>query len=1256
MNVATCFAFCALHALAGTALSAMQQKEIVAQGKKATAFVELVAGENTSTGSAFCVDKSGLFITNAHVIRLPLGVKGEIRLSIDVGKENRVMSKASVYRRDDRLDLALLKIEPIDGLTALELSREDGLIETSPILIFGYPLGDLRVNSYKITALRRDVGGLPYVEFDGQLNEGASGGPILDETGRVVGVATATVPGRDINLAISAGTLGDFMKAPGVRLELPPLAYNDRSQDSALEIRLLPPTPGAAQPEGMRVELKVFNDLEDPRTFKAVADKENVFKATIVPVSREAERRFDLECEFPDRPHTTVRVNDRQVRVGDRIFMLGDLRILIGGSSPRVHTTSGAIVSGKISGLGSAETVVDKKVTMIDLTKAIGIEVDSLQPPPPAQGFAVAVQVYRESKLTATVVNEAKLEGAPQRLYRRARIDGEIVLVPVDIPPPFNVTPGDGPSDADFLEVADALKPSGGPRGLGREIRPPKAEMGAAALAADSPDSRSPKEVMKYLGLNGDFGGLALSPDGRRILSGSSDGSIHLWDLASGKQEKVLSGHNGRIMKLAFSPDGKNAWSGGADRRLRLWDLSTGQLIRTFPDHGDWILGLGFTPDGKRVFSAGGGRLEPGWREGTDFDVRVWDVDAGTLIARWPGHKGMVFKLVVSPDGRRVLTTSTDGSARLWEADTGKLLRQFPMRREVGTDGAFTPDGNRILLTYGEIVRILDAANGRELSVLRGHSTKLDTLDVSRDGKTLLASSWGGKSFRVWSLPEGKEIAHGELPGNVSTALFTGDGREILCGFTGGTVSRFSLPAPMAPRRNPAVEPPQQPLVAKISGTISDLATGGGGRYLILTLKDTRKLVVFDVNAADIVKEIALASDDALTTAGAKSLFIAYPKEKLIERWDLEDLSRQGERLPSPIKATLTNLALGSDSNGPMLAAWRPDPKGNELQSTRYSFVDPDTLKVLSFGRILADGLGAVNASSSHGSFVLFGSNRKLGHVRASGEGNLFGLWNTEGSPAGVQTLSIRGDGTLLSFYEHNGLNHLAPDPAGTRIYTGLGEALNVEGKALRRPDPRPPFPATAPTIPSSDPAHYLCVRGLRDMRFGNQQPASITASIHAAEDGSSLFTLTGLDEMKDLNVDESSTQTDFTLEKRFHLVPAAQLLITIPTTNDRLVLRRVDIEKTLEDIGYQSLIVATPTDLHVEAGGVLHHQIEARSPGKGLRYELEKGPQGLTLSSTGAVDWALPNDLPNDVEELVVKMSDSSGRKRSYPIKIHIR
>jgi WD40 repeat protein len=147
-----------------------------------------------------------------------------------------------------------------------------------------------------------------------------------------------------------------------------------------------------------------------------------------------------------------------------------------------------------------------------------------------------------------------------------------------------------------------------------------------------------------------------VSPDGRRILSGSYDKTMILWDRETGKSIRRFTGHLGIVRGIAFSPDGGRALSCGDDKVIRLWDLELGDLIREFRGHTDFVFSVAFSPDGKLAYSTSGGFLANGWENGTDSAVRVWDVEKGDLVRKMEGHTGLVARVVVSPDGRRLLS------------------------------------------------------------------------------------------------------------------------------------------------------------------------------------------------------------------------------------------------------------------------------------------------------------------------------------------------------------------------------------------------------------------------------------------------------------------------------------------------------------------------------------------------------------------------------------------------------------------------
>jgi hypothetical protein len=218
--------------------------------------------------------------------------------------------------------------------------------------------------------------------------------------------------------------------------------------------------------------------------------------------------------------------------------------------------------------------------------------------------------------------------------------------------------------------------------------------------------------------------------------------------------------------------------------------------------------------------------------------------------------------------------------------------------------------------------------------------------------------------------------------------------------------------------------------------------------------------------------------------------------------------------------------------------------------------------------------------------------------------------------------------------------------------------------------------PQTAPTfvtIPSSAPSYYLTVSGLPDAVTGHgdywstrskEIPAPpVTASVHATGDGSRLLDIHGLDEMsleiKDVDwmrVRKESYETDFTLDKRFHLIPQAHLLVTIPWTNDRLVVRRLDIEAALDRAPGNYLVVTSAPLVGVRAGEKLEHQVVARSKRGAIEYALDSGPADLSVAPDGKLFWTVPQALAGEDVTAVIRVRDGSGQERLHPLRIRVQ
>jgi WD40 repeat protein len=265
---------------------------------------------------------------------------------------------------------------------------------------------------------------------------------------------------------------------------------------------------------------------------------------------------------------------------------------------------------------------------------------------------------------------------------------------------------------------------------------------------------------------------VAFSPDGRRVLTGSSDHIAKLWEAETAKELRSLVGHSYAIWSVAFSADGRRVLTGSADQTAKLWDAETGKELRSLAGHSDDVYSVAFSPDGRRV-------LTGSW----DHTAKLWDAETGKELRSFAGHSSSVDSVAFSPDGRRVLTGSSDYTAKLWDAETGKELRSFAGHSSSVDSVAFSPDGRRVLTGSSDhTAKLWDAETGRELRSLTGHAYAVLSVAFSRDGRRVLTGS-SDHTAKLWDVATGKELrtftGHSDL---VLGVALSPDGRRVLTG------------------------------------------------------------------------------------------------------------------------------------------------------------------------------------------------------------------------------------------------------------------------------------------------------------------------------------------------------------------------------------------------------------------------------------------------------------------------------------------
>jgi WD40 repeat protein len=161
---------------------------------------------------------------------------------------------------------------------------------------------------------------------------------------------------------------------------------------------------------------------------------------------------------------------------------------------------------------------------------------------------------------------------------------------------------------------------------------------------------------------------VAFAPDGRTLATTGRSNDIHIYQLPTWRERRVLEGNHGTVRTIAFSPDGLLLASAGWDSAIRVWETPTGHEIRRWTGHQGGIEALVFFPDSRRLAVAG-----------VDGVIRIWDVLGGELRSRLEGHRGEVTCLAVSPDGKLLASGSRDGTVLLWRVDNLPALTVTPL-------------------------------------------------------------------------------------------------------------------------------------------------------------------------------------------------------------------------------------------------------------------------------------------------------------------------------------------------------------------------------------------------------------------------------------------------------------------------------------------------------------------------------------------------------------------------------------------------
>ena len=285
------------------------------------------------------------------------------------------------------------------------------------------------------------------------------------------------------------------------------------------------------------------------------------------------------------------------------------------------------------------------------------------------------------------------------------------------------------------------------------------------------------KCVHTLIGHQASVNSVAISPDGQTLVSGSSDKTIKIWHLYTGKLIKTLT-TNSNLSRVLISPDGQFlASSGSSDKTIKIWHFHTGKLLHTLTGHSDTVYSIAISPDSRILASAS-----------LDKTVKLWHLGNGELLHTLTGHSDSVYSIAISFDGQTIVSGDEKGQIKLWNLHTAELLctlteasgktlprglRRFlfgssitpyPFSKFLSAvySVALSPDGQ--ILASGnadKTIKSWQLGTVRQLyarklpCTIRSHLDPVNSIAISLDGQTLISGSWD-KTIRIWNLGTGE--------------------------------------------------------------------------------------------------------------------------------------------------------------------------------------------------------------------------------------------------------------------------------------------------------------------------------------------------------------------------------------------------------------------------------------------------------------------------------------------------------------------
>ena len=303
------------------------------------------------------------------------------------------------------------------------------------------------------------------------------------------------------------------------------------------------------------------------------------------------------------------------------------------------------------------------------------------------------------------------------------------------------------------------------------------------------------KIISRYAGA---MNTVAFSRDGRWMATGGANGAAQIWDLTTGQREMDLRKKSGSVLSAAFTSDNRFLVTGHNDGTIVVWNRKSGKPIRKLRDHSGPVSCVIFPFKTDKEVDSRGLKFKVKQVEkdavtaetdesrflvtaGADGAARLWNIQSGALVKKFPGHRGAVLTLAAGNGNDLLVTGGEDGRIKVWNRRTGTLTKEIDRGRTPVNSIALGIKDRLLAAGFknGSFL-VWDLISNREIFYTKGHSGAVKSVAFSPDNTTL-ATCGKDRVVRLWSLQNGKIL--GQLEGHedtINSVAFSPDRNHIV--------------------------------------------------------------------------------------------------------------------------------------------------------------------------------------------------------------------------------------------------------------------------------------------------------------------------------------------------------------------------------------------------------------------------------------------------------------------------------------------